>query len=844
MTTTDWSGSLFDNAPAEKQSAPSQAPTRALLPSLMANAALHSSTTNAAAVRLTPPKMYDAAASGLNAAQFEAVIHNDGPMLVLAGAGSGKTRVLTTRITRLISEQGVAPHEILAVTFTNKAAGEMRERIARQLGYEPKGMWCGTFHALGARLLRGVAPTVGRTANFTIYDEDDTISALKRILDRRGLNPKQFSPNAVLNAISDAKNALISPSEYSTLGRDTFATAVAGAYFDLEAVLERANAVTFDDLLVLPVRAMERDSNILAHYQRRFRFVLVDEYQDTNRAQFKFVQLMGGGHGNVMVVGDDDQSIYGWRGADIRNILEFERGFPGAGIVRLEENYRSTPNILTLANAVISENTARRGKTLRATKPAGEVVSLVETLDERDEADFVADIVEDRVGRGDVERRDCAVLYRTNAQSRSLEDSFRRRNIPYRLVGAVRFYDRREIRDLMAYLKLIANPSDDEAFRRAVSVPRRGLGDATVALMAEQAQAQRKPIMDIARRADLLSDLRPAARTALETFVALIDRFRISAVDSAVDELLRDIVESIRFMDHLRAEGEEGRDRINNVDELIAGAAEVVADDGGEVGLTPLDHFLQGAQLVAAVDKLDPSADAVTMMTMHNAKGLEFPLVFICGLEDGLFPLARSAEDPKLLEEERRLFYVGITRAEKKLYLTTAEQRRRYGELIMSQPSRFLRTIPNALLEKQRTRRQRSEGRSQYASGVGSSGRDLAASGAWGRSSSDKPAGKYGSAAGYGGVREVPFGKAPIAWSGGKPPARAARLEVAAEDESQDAAELRVGERVKHGKFGSGTIAELTGTGRDAKVRIDFDDEEIGRKTLVIAQAKLERGWE
>jgi DNA helicase-2/ATP-dependent DNA helicase PcrA len=798
----------------------------------------------------TPGSLFDAStpptppASGLNTAQQAAVVHDDGPMLVLAGAGSGKTRVLTTRIVRLIAERGVQPHEILAVTFTNKAAGEMRERIARQLGHEPKGMWCGTFHALGARLLRGVALAVGRTPRFTIYDEDDTIGALKRIMERRKLNPKQFAPNAILGAISDAKNQLISPSQYAETARDTFSTAVAGVYFDLESALERANAVTFDDLLVLPVRALERDPNVLAHYQRRFRYVLVDEYQDTNHAQYRFVQLMGGGHGNVMVVGDDDQSIYGWRGADIRNILEFERGFPGADVVRLEENYRSTPNILALANAVISENTERRGKTLRATVPAGEAVTLVETLDERDEADFVADVIEDRLSMGHWIRRDCAILYRTNAQSRAIEDAFRRRNIPYRLVGAVRFYDRREIRDLMAYLKLIANPADDEAFRRAVSVPRRGLGDATVALMAEQAQALRLPLMEVARRQELLPDLRAAGRTALDQFVTLIDRFRASAIDAAVNELLQNIVDAIRFEDHLRAEGEEGRDRINNVQELIAGAAEVVEDDGGEVGLTPLDHFLQGAQLVAGVDKLDPSADAVTMMTMHNAKGLEFPMVFICGLEDGLFPLARAAEDPRQLEEERRLFYVGITRAEQKLYITMAEQRRRYGDLMMSQPSRFVRAIPPGMVEIYRTQRQRSEGRSQYASGVGTAA-NRTPSGGWGRDGTSKalPPGNYGSAAGYGG-RDVPFGKAGSSWGSAKPPARQPRSEVAPEDESQDDAVLRVGERVKHAKFGSGTIAELTGNGRDAKVRIDFDDEEVGRKTLVIAQAKLERGWE
>ena len=488
MKMTGWSGSLFDNPPDDEKkasdsapvpgsapvSAPVPAPVPARVPvagtaktpvSAPANAApkapasfLRTDVAADITARFMPPPKIDPGASGLNPAQQSAVQHNDGPMLVLAGAGSGKTRVLTTRITRLISEQGVAPHEILSVTFTNKAAGEMRERIARQLGFEPKGMWCGTFHALGARLLRGVAVAVGRTPNFTIYDEDDTIGALKRIMERRGLSAKQFAPNAILGAISDAKNALVSPSEYSNTARDTFSTAVAGVYFDLETALERANAVTFDDLLVLPVRAMENDANLLAHYQRRFRYVLVDEYQDTNHAQYRFVQLMGSGHNNVMVVGDDDQSIYGWRGADIKNILEFERGFPGADIVRLEENYRSTPNILALANNVISENTERRGKTLRATRPVGEAVTMVETLDERDEAEFVADVVEDRTSRGDMLRRECAVLYRTNAQSRSLEDSFRRRNIPYRLVGAVRFYDRREIRDLMAYLKLIANP--------------------------------------------------------------------------------------------------------------------------------------------------------------------------------------------------------------------------------------------------------------------------------------------------------------------------------------------------------------------------------------------------
>ena len=709
-------------------------------------------------------------------------------------------------------------------------------------------MWCGTFHALGARMLRGVAPIVGREKNFTIYDEDDTLGALKRVMERRNVSPSQFAPKAILGAISDAKNALVSSSEYATTAYDVFSKAVAGCYSDLETALEKANAVTFDDLLVLPVRALQRDDALRAHYQRRFRYLLVDEYQDTNAAQYKFVSLMGGGYRNVMVVGDDDQSIYGWRGADIRNILDVERDFPGARIVRLEENYRSTPNILSLANAVISENTERRGKTLRATRPAGEPVTLMQTLDERDEADFIAEIIIDRTSRGDWARRDCAVLYRTNAQSRAVEDAFRRRGIPYRLVGAVRFYDRREIRDLMAYMKLVANPADDEAFRRAVNVPKRGLGDVTLATLTERAALDGVSLLEVATRGDVLAAMRPGPRAALEEFTTLVQRLRTQAVDAAVDELLRDVVQAIRYNDHLRAEGPEGADRIENVREMIAGAAEVVADDGGEVGLTPLDHFLQKATLVAGIDRLDPDADAVTMMTMHNAKGLEFPLVFVSGLEDGLFPLARAADDPKQLEEERRLFYVGITRAEKKLYLTCAEQRRRNGEMMVSMPSRFLRAITASLAERHQSMRARTEGRRAY----GGAGRPGGNDESWGRSSygsggasggTKRAVGPYGSAALRGG--ETPFGKAPKSWSstparpGASPP-----TPVEPEDESQDAPMFTIGERVRHGKFGSGTIAELTGSGRDAKVRIDFDDEEIGRKTLVVAQAKLERGWE
>ncbi len=791
----------------------------------------------------------DSALSRLNPAQREAVLHHTGPMLVIAGAGSGKTRVLTTRIARLVDHHSVDPSRILAVTFTNKAAGEMKSRIERFLGKPPAGMWVGTFHAIGARLLRANAALVSRSVNFTIYDQDDSLALVKRIMERRSISPKEFAPKAILGAISDAKNALVTERDYEALAFDPFARATAAVYNELEPTLRQANAVTFDDLLVLPVRLLERHPEKLAAYRRRFEFVLVDEYQDTNGAQYRFIKLMAGEHGNVMVVGDDDQSIYGWRGADIRNILGFENDFPDARVVRLEENYRSTPHILDVANRVISANSERRGKILRATQPEGERVTVVATADERDEADFVAgEIAARRAGSGRLMLRDFAILYRTNAQSRAMEEAMRRHSLPYRLVGAVRFYDRREIRDLMAYLKLIANPADDEAFRRAVGTPRRGLGDTTVSVLDEIARAHGIPMLAAASRPDLLVGLRPAARHGLVEFARLVNGLHEQARDAAVDELLRALVDAIRYEDHLSAEGPEGKERMENVRELIDSAAETVADEGGEVGLTLLDHFLQRTSLVAGIDALDSDADAIVMMTMHNAKGLEFPIVFVTGLEDGLFPLARAYEDPSQLEEERRLFYVGITRAERKLFITHAETRRRNGELLASRPSSFLSAIAMDDVEQRQTARTRNSGRA-FMNGAGWQGDG------WGRvggnDSSGSPARRrfsgsgYGSA-GYAGGRGGGAGAASrpstdssvLGWSAG-------RTSIPAdEDISQDAAVIAVGSRVRHARFGAGMIAEIVGTGRDTKVRIDFDDDEVGRKTLVVAQANLEREWE
>ncbi|GAC1685235.1 MAG: UvrD-helicase domain-containing protein [Gemmatimonadaceae bacterium] len=746
----------------------------------------------------------DVLITSLNTAQRQAVLHFEGPLLVLAGAGSGKTKVLTSRIARLIDHHGVDPASILAVTFTNKAAGEMRGRIESLLDDAPSGMWVGTFHAIGARMLRSFAPAVGRTSAFTIYDEDDLLGVVKRLMDRHRLSARDVPPKAVVGAISEAKNQLISPAEFEAKARVGTARLVAPIYKELVGALGGANAASFYDLLVLPVQALDADAALLARWRARFRWILVDEYQDTNRAQYRLIRLLAGDVGNVCVVGDDDQSIYGWRGADIRNILDFENDFPAAAVVRLEDNYRSTPAILHVANAVISVNTDRRGKTLRATRPDGDRVTLVGAVDERDEADAVVEELRAQRYRGPgIAFGDAAVLYRTNAQSRALEEALRREGIPHRLVGAVRFYDRREIRDLMAYLKLIANPSDDEAFRRAVAVPRRGLGETTVDALAEGARAAGVSLLQASADAALTASCRAAQRATLADFARLITRFRARARDASVDELLRGLVAEIGYAEYLPAEGEGAEERLDNVRELVAGAAETVADDGGEVGLSPLDHFLQRATLVADIDSLDPTADAVTLMTIHNAKGLEFPVVFVTGLEDGLFPLARAFDDPKMLEEERRLFYVAITRAERTLFLAYARSRRRNGETLPASPSSFLTSIPRSAIDERPTMKLRATGR----------------------------------------------GGLPMSASQRRPgtPISASAFRPRQDDDhetSQDAPRFVKGERVRHGRFGSGTIAELTGVGRDTKVTVDFDDEAVGRKRLVVAYAGLERGWE
>jgi len=750
----------------------------------------------------------------LNPEQREAVEHVHGPLLVLAGAGSGKTRVLTVRIAHLVLEHGVDPASLLAVTFTNKAAGEMRERVRRLLGAEPAGIWIGTFHSMGARLLRRHAAYLGWSSNFSIFDAEQAVREVKRVMERRNISVKHWHPRAVHAAISSAKNQLISPEEYAATARDAFSRVVAAVYPEYEAALKEQNAVDFDDLLVKPVELFLAHDALLQQYRARFHFILVDEYQDTNHAQYRFLELLAREHGNIMAVGDDDQSIYGWRGADIRNILDFEKDFPDARIIRLERNYRSTGRILEAANRVIAQNVRRKGKTLRPMAGPGERITRVEALDEQDEAEWIASEIESRLvedtGRS---LRDFVVLYRTNAQSRALEEAFRRHDLPYQIVGGTRFYERREIMDVLAYLRLIANPRDAGAFERVVNYPRRGIGDLTKTRLMQWAAERGLTPLEAAARARECEALSSTGAGALVKFADLITRFRELAARTPVGELLELLVGEIGLLTALGEEGPEGAERIENVRELIAGAhefdagldlARLAGDDDLPPDASPLDLFLQKVTLITDVDRHDPEARAVTLMTLHNAKGLEFPVVFISGLEDGLFPLARAYDEPDELEEERRLFYVGITRAKEKLYLTYARTRRRGAELLSCTPSSFLQPIPEDLLEVRLT--PRAERVRRARSGYGRGETRWAPS--WGGDSDDDSG----------------------SWDGGL---------VLDYSDAQDVPRFIKGERVRHPQFGSGTIRELTGFGRDLKAVIDFDD--VGRKKVIVRYANLQK---
>jgi DNA helicase-2/ATP-dependent DNA helicase PcrA len=625
------------------------------------------------------------------------VVAPDGPLLIFAGAGSGKTRVLTHRIAYVLATRDVRAHEICAVTFTNKAAREMRGRVEALLGGSTSGMWIGTFHALGARILRRDGDAVGIPSTFSIYDEADRAAALRRAMQLEGIDEKRYPISKVGHAISAAKNELLDATAFAAKYTGEYHEAtIARAFAAYEAEMRAADALDFDDLLVRAVQLLRDCDAVREQYQLRFRHLFVDEYQDTNRAQYVLVKLLSEKHRNLTVVGDDDQSIYGWRGADVSNILSFKRDYPDAKVVTLEQNYRSTQVILDAAHAVIRQNSDRAAKRLWTEMSGGEPVRLISVYDEQEEALAVCGEIEMLIGREGFSLSDCAVLYRTNAQSRAFEDVLLRRGIPYRLVGGVRFYERREVKDVLAYLRLIANPRDAVSFGRVVNVPKRKIGDRTVAELERVARRRRTSPFEAVHTLDEAAEITAAARTALADFGRLVDDLRNASERMPLPQLLDRVLDDTGYQRMLRDGTPENEERWANVTELVGLAAEY-ADVPPPQGLT---QFLENVALVSDVDTLDDSANGVTLITLHQVKGLEFPVVFMAGMEEGLLPHVRALEEgDEGVAEERRLTYVGVTRAQRRLYILHAFRRHLYGSPQLAEASRFLADLPADLLD-------------------------------------------------------------------------------------------------------------------------------------------------
>jgi DNA helicase-2/ATP-dependent DNA helicase PcrA len=651
----------------------------------------------------------------LNPVQREAVLHTDGPVLIVAGAGSGKTRALTHRIAYLIREKQVSPYAILAITFTNKAAREMVDRVESLLGERiAKGMWILTFHSTCARILRREHNHLGMPSSFSIYDEGDTQRLMTMILRDLNLDPKRFPPRAMAAVIGKQKDHLIGPVEYAAeQASNWYERTVAEVYTEYDRRLRAAGAVDFDDLITETARLFREHPTVLEHYQERFRYVLIDEYQDTNRAQYHLVNMLAAKHRNLCVVGDADQGVYSWRGATIQNLLDFERDYPDAAVFLMEQNYRSTQNILAVANALIEHNVQRKPKSLWTSGPHGELAVRYRADNEHEESGFVAQEIERLVEAEGYRYRDVAVFYRTNAQSRVLEDVFMQVGLPYKVVGGVRFYERKEIKDILAYLRLVVNPQDLVSARRAINMPKRGIGDATVAALEGFASDEGITFLESCRRVDEIDVLGARAKGAVAGFVDVMDRLAASRAEGfGPSKLVEAAAEQSGYIAELESERTvDAEGRVENLREFTGVAAEFEArnPDGG------LPEFLEQIALVTEQDEYDDEASTVTLMTLHNAKGLEFPVVFIVGMEDGVFPHYRSMGDTGQLEEERRLAYVGVTRARERLYLTHAWSRSLFGSTSYNPPSRFLSEIPADLLKLKESERdqRRSQGAQQ-----------------------------------------------------------------------------------------------------------------------------------
>ncbi|WP_412063618.1 ATP-dependent helicase [Rubrivirga sp. IMCC45206] len=769
----------------------------------------------------TPDRAPDTAAAqdllaGLNPTQAEAASTTDGPVMIIAGPGSGKTRTLTHRIAYLLAAKKAWPSQILALTFTNKAAKEMRQRVVELVGDEAKGMWIGTFHSIFARVLRREADKIGFSRDFTIYDSDDSERLIKEQMRRFGIDPKKVTPRSVRNAISGAKNAMVGPEEYARLAGDPFTEAVAKLYPPYARMLRQANAMDFDDLLGMPIRLFEQHPETLKEYQRRWQYLHIDEYQDTNRTQYVLAKMLAAEHQNICVVGDDAQSIYAFRGADIQNILSFQKDYPGAVELRLEQNYRSTQRIVRLADAVIKGNKKQLTKTLWTDNSEGDPIVLMEALSERDEAQKVERTIRDLRSRTGMGWRDVAVLYRTNAQSRSIEESLRRGGIPYRIVGGTSFYQRKEIKDALGYLRLAVNPSDDASILRVLNVPTRGIGGKTVEQLRQYATEHRVALWQAIQDPGG-AGLSARAAKAVEGFGFLISRFASKATTAPADEIARELIQETGLLQSLRDQNTpEALVRLENVHELLNAVAEFA---GGSPDGEPrtLAEFLQEVSLVADVDRLSDDENRVTLMTLHASKGLEFKVVFVTGLEEGLFPLAKAAQDPTELEEERRLLYVGVTRAEEGLYLSYARSRYRYGDQQSSVRSRFLDELDgDDLLQTE--------------------------SGARVESRSDRFTTPDGGMGRYGGM-DPDYWKAtlrPEAEAAKKLKRRTKKVPYAERQVVYDEGEAQVvpGVKVYHKSFGNGKVIAVEGAGERAAATVHF--KSVGMKKLKLAFAKLQ----
>ncbi len=772
----------------------------------------------------------------LNDTQRAAVEHTEGPLLIIAGAGSGKTRVLTYRIAYLLEVKGVPPRSILAVTFTNKAAREMRERVTNLIGPAGEQVWVGTFHATCVQILRRHADRLGFPRHFLIFDTADQLAAVKETLKELNLDPKRFDPRGMLSAISAAKNELLDPAGFTAKATDFWERTVARVYEGYQAKLKQNGAFDFDDLIMATVRLFRDDETVLRLYQDRFRYLMVDEYQDTNHAQYVLVNLLAGRHRNLCVVGDADQSIYRFRGADIRNILDFERDYPDATVIKLEQNYRSTKRILEAANEVIANNLDRPDKNLWTDNPDGDPVVFYQAGNEREEAAFVGDEIRRGVLEEGRSYRDFAILYRTHAQSRTFEEEFIRRGLPYRIVSGVRFYERKEIKDLLAYLRLIFNPYDSLSLRRVINVPKRGIGDATVARLDDYAASVGMPLYEALGDDAALAELSPAAASRVRAFYGLVEGWRQLVGSAGLTALAERVLEESGYLAELHAERTvEAEARVENLKEFLSVTRQFEFEQGQDLG-----EFLEHVALVSDVDAYDAGADSVTLMTLHAAKGLEFPVVFLVGMEEGVFPHSRAVMEPGELEEERRLCYVGMTRAKERLYLTCAQFRMLYGEPTASVVSRFVGEIPSHLVEDRSAelRAQATRARWEILPG-GRSLRPGMGAGGFGAGAGGRVHGPATMSLG-GAARTVGIGSTATA-RGGQPARGAGQGSAGAAGAAGGAGvqDWRPGDKVQHKVWGQGTVVSCETSAGDLVITVAFPGQ--GVKKLLASMAPLER---